>query len=147
MSKYSEKFKDPRWKKRRLEILERDDWSCQCCGTKERTLNVHHRWYEKGKDPWDYSDECLVTFCEGCHENEHLNRHDTERDLLTLLNKSAFDTVDLEEISQGLIDRNFFYKPELIAVGLNLFLSKPDMQKMVLGEWVHEYVENGGTLE
>lgn len=33
MSKsYAEKFKDPRWQKKRLKIMERDNWKCCECG-------------------------------------------------------------------------------------------------------------------
>ncbi len=27
---YAEQLKDPRWQKRRLEILQRDEWRCLC---------------------------------------------------------------------------------------------------------------------
>ena len=37
---YLEKLKDPRWQKKRLEILERDGWKCMACGEKEKTLRV-----------------------------------------------------------------------------------------------------------
>ena len=52
--KYSDKMKDPRWQKKRLEIFERDGWSCCRCGDTESTLNVHHLRYVPGHDPWDY---------------------------------------------------------------------------------------------
>lgn len=65
---YSEKLRDPRWQKKRLEIMSRDDFRCQACRSKEKTLNVHHRVYRKGKAPWEYEDDQLVTFCEDCHE-------------------------------------------------------------------------------
>ena len=39
---YSEKLRDPRWQKRRLEILERDAWQCQACLSTAKTLHVHH---------------------------------------------------------------------------------------------------------
>jgi hypothetical protein len=67
---YSEKLRDPRWQKLRLEIFERDKWECQCCGRKDKTLNVHHRWYEKSGDPWDSPSDALVTLCCDCHEIE-----------------------------------------------------------------------------
>jgi hypothetical protein len=63
---YNEKLKDPRWQKKRLLIFDRDNWTCQCCGDKEMTLNVHHTAYVG--DPWDCPDEKLVTVCEDCHE-------------------------------------------------------------------------------
>lgn len=33
-------------------------------------LHVHHRYYDEGKDPWDYPSEALVTLCKDCHEYE-----------------------------------------------------------------------------
>lgn len=65
--KYSEKLRDPRWQKRRLRIMERDNWRCQVCFDDESTLHVHHVWYA-GRDPWDGPDEALITLCHECHE-------------------------------------------------------------------------------
>ena len=69
-SKYSEKLRDPRWQKKRLEIMERDKFTCQACASEVKTLNVHHIKYVYGKDPWNYDNESLVTLCEYCHEHE-----------------------------------------------------------------------------
>ena len=41
MSKYTEKFKDPRWQKKRLEILEREKWMCEDCEDKTTQLHIH----------------------------------------------------------------------------------------------------------
>lgn len=68
MSKtYSEKLKDPRWQKKRLEILERDKFTCQSCKSKTKTLHVHHVEYENNKNPWDYNSGILQTLCKDCH--------------------------------------------------------------------------------
>lgn len=34
-------------------------------------LNVHHKYYIKGHNPWDYSNEALITLCEKCHGKRH----------------------------------------------------------------------------
>ena len=68
MMTYYEKLKDPRWQKKRLEVMERDEFTCQNCGDDESTLNVHHWYYTSGADPWDYEDEALVCLCETCHK-------------------------------------------------------------------------------
>ena len=68
---YSEKLKDPRWQKKRLEIMERDGFACQSCGDNESTLNVHHCRYVTGKNPWEYDNLSLTTLCEPCHEMQH----------------------------------------------------------------------------
>src|SRR5574343_594541 len=67
---YLAKLRDPRWQKKRLDILQRDQWTCQLCDDKKTTLTVHHRYYLPRQEPWDYPDECLVTLCEYCHRAE-----------------------------------------------------------------------------
>lgn len=65
---YFEKLKDPRWQRKRLEIMERDRFACRHCKSTEDTLNVHHRVYKKGKQPWECEDHLLITLCEDCHQ-------------------------------------------------------------------------------
>jgi hypothetical protein len=67
---YAEKLKDPRWQKKRLEIFERDNWTCTTisCNSKDATLHVHHLDYLPNTEPWDYPDHFLVTKCEHCHK-------------------------------------------------------------------------------
>lgn len=64
---YAEKLLDPRWQRRRLEIMERDDFACLSCCSEENTLHVHHRYYMSGREPWEYPDAALITLCEPCH--------------------------------------------------------------------------------
>jgi len=63
---YKEKLKSPKWQKKRLEILNRDQFTCQYCGDTETTLQVHHKKYTK--EPWDAPNEDLITTCEHCHQ-------------------------------------------------------------------------------
>ena len=69
---YKEQIKSPQWQRRRLEIMQRDDFTCQICGCKDKALNVHHTAYEQGKLIWEYPDDTLITLCESCHEYEHM---------------------------------------------------------------------------
>lgn len=71
---YSEKLQDPRWQKKRLEIMQYADFRCQLCGDSTQTLHVHHSRYEAGKDPWDYPSGSLVCSCEKCHSVLHGKR-------------------------------------------------------------------------
>lgn len=64
---YAEKLKDPRWQRKRLEILNRDGWKCRRCGEKTKTLHVHHVAYLRGKAPWEHPDTGMLTLCHGCH--------------------------------------------------------------------------------
>jgi len=66
---YSENYKNPKWQKKRLEVLNRDEFTCQSCHSTEKTLNIHHCVpYRKGAMPYDYKNDELVTFCEDCHK-------------------------------------------------------------------------------
>jgi hypothetical protein len=68
---YWEKLKDPRWQKKRLEVLEANEFTCQCCFDTESTLHVHHKEYFKGREPWEYEIKQLAVLCEACHETTH----------------------------------------------------------------------------
>jgi hypothetical protein len=68
---YREMLRDPRWQKKRLEIMSRDGFRCRLCGDAETTLNVHHLRYARGAAPWEYPERSLVTVCEPCHESLH----------------------------------------------------------------------------
>ena len=64
---YWEKLQDPRWQRKRLEILQRDEFTCLKCGSTKDTLHVHHGYYERNTEPWEYPDDSLHTLCECCH--------------------------------------------------------------------------------
>lgn len=72
---YKKKLKDPRWQKKKSEIMMRDKFTCQLCGSTENTLNVHHITYMRCKngEPWSCPDSDLVTLCENCHREVHDN--------------------------------------------------------------------------
>jgi 5-methylcytosine-specific restriction endonuclease McrA len=97
---YSEKLRDPRWQKRRLYILERDDWTCQRCRATDKTLHVHHRWYEPGAEPWEAADGALQTLCEDCHGQEYQMRPKAEAMLLDVLRThySWTEVIDLADL-------------------------------------------------
>lgn len=71
---YSEKLKDPRWQRKRLEILARDNFECRHCHSKEKSLHVHHKLYRKGANPWEYEADLLLTLCEDCHKEAEQTR-------------------------------------------------------------------------
>lgn len=65
---YSEQLKHPSWQKKRLEILQRDEFTCQHCSDKEHQLHVHHRYYVSGRYAWEYPDFCYLSLCADCHK-------------------------------------------------------------------------------
>lgn len=47
--------------------MRRDKWRCRLCGDQVTPLQVHHKEYINGNDPWEYPNEKLITLCEHCH--------------------------------------------------------------------------------
>jgi hypothetical protein len=68
---YLEKLRDPRWQKKRLEVLNLAEFTCSSCHDNTKTLNVHHKEYIKGREPWEYDAEQLVCICQDCHKSHH----------------------------------------------------------------------------
>lgn len=86
---YYELLKHPLWQKKRLEVMQRAEFSCESCGSTDKMLQVHHAYYEKAKSPWEYPDESLHCLCEDCHREA--------QDFKTLLNRQL-GKVDLSDI-------------------------------------------------
>ena len=80
---YKEQYKHPKWQKKRLEILNRDEFSCTNCGSDSDNLHVHHYLYHKDKKVWEYENIYLTTFCTDCHTNWHIY-NDNLKEFLTL---------------------------------------------------------------
>ena len=81
---YTEKLRSPKWQKKRLIVLSRDNFKCVYCGDGESTLHVHHEDYI-GENPWDTPDYLLNTVCEECHSVSHLPFTNLEKNLFQSL--------------------------------------------------------------
>lgn len=99
---YSSKLKDPRWQKKRLEILNRDNFSCHNCGDTESTLHVHHIAYQ-GKDPWETEARLLQTLCEDCHESEELSLNEQTKRAIDHLKQCGVTSIGFAGIRKCFI--------------------------------------------
>src|SRR5690349_11077196 len=68
---YKQKLADPRWQRKRLQVLEARDWKCEDCGDSKSELHVHHKRYKRGKQPWEYPLDNFSALCWRCHEKRH----------------------------------------------------------------------------
>lgn len=116
---YSELLKDPRWQKKRLEVLQRDNFTCSCCGDDKSTLHVHHVKYNG--NPWDVDSSLLITFCELCHlahetYKDHIIRKIIKRSLSKMDMLVIFcDTgVIISTVELGKVTENILIGPAMI---------------------------------
>jgi hypothetical protein len=93
-------YRDPRWQKKRLEVLERAEWCCQTCGESELELQVHHGYYEGTRKPWEYEPWSLFALCDKCHEEAEWSRRQIK--LAGMLNLEV--QFALAELVQVLVD-------------------------------------------
>lgn len=120
MSSYSEKLKDPRWQKLRLQVMERDGFACQLCFSTEKTLHIHHLTYRR--NPWQSELSELITLCEDCHAQ-------VESTLEAVRRASGWDvTFGAIESTLQLMDD---HHPSHAAVILTLLARYPEMVKVV----------------
>ena len=77
MQEYSMLLSTPQWKEFSDRVKDRDNRTCQCCGTSKGPLHAHHMQYHisrttvSRKLPWLYPLEVMTTLCKKCHNNGH----------------------------------------------------------------------------
>lgn len=116
-TKYSEKLRDPRWQKKRLEVFQRDEFICQICLDSESTLNIHHKRYIPGKEPWDYDLNDLVTLCEICHGSEKEAREEAESILLEQLRMKFFSS-EIDQLGQSIYRMPLLHLPGVVMTAI-----------------------------
>jgi len=129
---YYEKLKDPRWQKKRLEVFQRDDFCCQLCFSDENTLTVHHRYYDKDLEPWEYPLEALVTLCQDCHRIEYEDQFEVDKRLVRAFRETGFLNCDIEQISNGLINYKMPHTSEVTASMLKWVFNNGELQKVLI---------------
>jgi len=129
---YQQKLLDPRWQKRRLQILERDEWHCQNCHDNTSTLHVHHRWYESGLEPWEYNDNALCTLCEFCHKEESILQKELPKELFEHFMRCGFLPSDLNRIFERGYDISIPYPMEVLGTAIGFLLSNHKAQQKLI---------------
>ncbi len=103
---YKEEIKSLEWQKVSAEIKQRDQWTCQLCGCKNKQLHVHHRYYRQGLHYWDYPDNALITYCEECHKlvsvNDKKSKEEKDQFIRQAVDEALRDYLTPYEIAQHL---------------------------------------------
>ena len=67
-------YKSKEWKRKRREILKRDNHECQRCkreGGYSRATTVHHKKHLDKYPELALADENLESLCDACHNKQH----------------------------------------------------------------------------
>lgn len=129
---YLQKLRDPRWQKMRLQVFERDKWACQKCSDSASTLHVHHLYYVKAAEPWDYPMSALQTLCEECHADETENRFTAEQHLLQSLRMHGLFHEDVFALADALNFSHCGHTPPVIISSLAWAMDDTDILENVI---------------
>lgn len=94
---YKKQLLSGKWQKKRLEIMQRDDFKCRVCKLTDE-LTVHHLYYIPELKPWEYDNEGLVTLCKRCHDRIHFECSKLAGIIAFKLMTGEFDETDLKNI-------------------------------------------------
>lgn len=143
---YSDKLKDPRWQKIRLKIFERDEWACRECSSKENTLHVHHRYYEKNVDPWDYPLDSLITLCAYCHLKETESMKINEKLFIKAVKKN-FLAEQILELANAFSKLELMHVNYLVSSVIAFSITNPKIQLLLIENYYqHLAFPNRETL-
>ena len=78
------------WKRKRLEIFERDGWRCSECGKAGR-LECHHVEKITSARLW-FDNDNLATICRGCHiEKSRQEKKEREKEFMSDRRKIMYE--------------------------------------------------------
>jgi hypothetical protein len=133
---YSQLLKDPRWQKLRLQVFERDKFTCQSCFSEAKTLAVHHKYYRHPRPrPWEYKLHELMTLCEECHARDREERQKAETRLSLALKKKGFLSTDLDTLAGAIEKMNLEDAPTFVASAFAWALETPEIQNRLLNDF------------
>lgn len=113
-SDYAQKLRDPRWQKRRLEILEAAQWKCEDCENDGSELQIHHCCYIKGREPWEYTRNSLMALCDRCHQERQQVEAEAKSAFSVLLRFSPFHVVRMwSSILENCVIKDVRYNSDL----------------------------------
>lgn len=119
-------YNDPRWQRRRLQVMESVGFQCENCGSKDTTLNVHHKRYRGDQKPWEYEDWELACYCEKCHKKWH-DSMESLKDTIAL----SFNPGELFEFQRiaAMIEFTPFCTTDLYAVTETVGISEMSLNE------------------
>lgn len=110
MNTYRKRLSDPRWQRKRLEIFQRDNFTCRKCNSAEKELHVHHVAYDNKYEIWAQPDYTYATLCFECHYNEEARLKEMPERIMKVFRLAGITGKELSDIE--MIFRNLSDNPE-----------------------------------
>jgi len=99
---YQRKLSHPDWQRKRLEILNRDNFTCQYCDVKDKELHIHHIYYMPNTLPQDYPDSAYITLCHDCHAYEGDALQCLGKNIMNLLRTKGANSFEISDLMSAI---------------------------------------------
>ena len=103
------------WRKRRLEILRRDDFTCQYCAYRSDKYQIVHHI---DGNPENNLDENLTTICQMCNLIEHAGQGCVVQGVVDLYKEARYSQSEIVKISRRMRDNGMIDDEIIKYLGL-----------------------------
>lgn len=129
-TKYRDKLNSQEWRSFAAEEKQKQGGYCRACKRADVALQVHHIFYESGREPWHYKSDELVVLCDGCHKELHEQLAKFRRYVFGKMTPQVF------QILNGALAVAFAkYDPLVFVHALAEFVSTPTMVQRYANAW------------
>ncbi len=123
---YSEKLRDPRWRRKAELVKKRAGAKCQDCDT-AGPLEAHHCYYTAlryGNEPWEYPLGAFRALCRACHASREV----VEIRMRAFM--AALTQGQMEQLRSGLVGAlNWFETDAVLSALESIRPSDPELQE------------------
>ena len=129
---YTAKLGDPRWHAKRDSIMRKRGVFCENCKRSGIVLQLHHNFYDRGKEPWEYDDSVFKVLCKACHERFTEALKAFRRDALP-----KYDIRSMEVITGAMSVAPRGQKTLQFAYAVAWLAAHPDLAQTLCEKWQH----------
>jgi hypothetical protein len=109
---YAEKLKEPEWRALKGRLLQERGCRCEGCGDTDSRLELHHGYYQRKLEPWQYDRDTLWLLCPDCHDEFQFRLEDIGKQIALIHPRYHFEalcaikrlnrSIDAHEHKEGL---------------------------------------------
>lgn len=103
---------------------------CSICRRADRALQVHHLFYEPGRELWEYGDQEVIVICAPCHRELHAELQRFRKHIFSKLSPAHFKILN-GALAVGLEQ----YDPMVLVHAFAEFVSTPSLVRRYAEAW------------
>lgn len=127
---YDSKLSSPEWQAFARRVRRERGNACEMCKRGHVVTQVHHWFYERNREPWEYRTDEVVVLCHGCHKEIHEHLKQFRKFVFIHLNPQVFKILN-GALAVALTQ----YEPLVFVHALAEFVSTPSLVQRYADAW------------